>query len=158
MTVYKLIFCSYCPFNSNFVNVHKHVCLEELASNFVCVFFLLNVSYKHYTEFLCWHFVFFFSEYYFSSDNLQRDFFLRRKMDKEGYIPISLVASFHRVQALTQDVALIIKVLCFEFLWSYTIHVCLALFHLIIRLLLVDSVLFMHYAYLCNLFFTNDFR
>ena len=48
-------------------------------------------------------------EYYFSEDNLQRDFFLRRKMDKEGWIPISLIASFHRVQALTQDVALIIK-------------------------------------------------
>jgi la-related protein 1 len=31
-------------------------------------------------------------------------------MDKEGWIPISLIASFHRVQALTQDVALIIKV------------------------------------------------
>ena len=30
-------------------------------------------------------------------------------MDKEGWIPISLIASFHRVQALTQDVALIIK-------------------------------------------------
>lgn len=48
-------------------------------------------------------------EYYFSEDNLQRDFFLRRRMDKEGWIPISLIASFHRVQALTQDVALIIK-------------------------------------------------
>lgn len=32
-------------------------------------------------------------------------------MDKEGWIPISLIASFHRVQALTQDVALIIKVI-----------------------------------------------
>lgn len=43
-------------------------------------------------------------EYYFSEANLQRDFFLRRKMDKEGYLPISLIASFHRVQALTLDV------------------------------------------------------
>ena len=51
-----------------------------------------------------------FSEYYFSGDNLQRDFFLRRKMDSSGWIPISLVASFHRVQALTQDVQLIIHV------------------------------------------------
>ncbi|XP_053399118.1 la-related protein 1B-like isoform X2 [Mercenaria mercenaria] len=48
-------------------------------------------------------------EYYFSTENLQRDFFLRRKMQKGGWIPISLVASFHRVQALTQNVALIIK-------------------------------------------------
>ena len=50
-----------------------------------------------------------FSEYYFSEENLQRDFFLRRKMDSEGYLPISLIASFHRVQALTQDFSLIIE-------------------------------------------------
>lgn len=53
----------------------------------------------------------FFREYYFSEDNLQRDFFLRRKMDVEGYLPISLIASFHRVQALTQDVSLVIQAL-----------------------------------------------
>lgn len=52
----------------------------------------------------------FFSEYYFSDENLQRDFFLRRRMDTDGWIPISLIASFHRVQALTQDVNLIIQV------------------------------------------------
>ncbi|KAI0212478.1 La-related protein 1B [Lamellibrachia satsuma] len=48
-------------------------------------------------------------EYYFSPDNLQRDFFLRRKMDKQGWIPFSLIASFHRIQALTQNVPLIIQ-------------------------------------------------
>lgn len=47
-------------------------------------------------------------EYYFSEENLQRDFFLRRKMDDNGYLPISLIASFHRVQALTQDVQMIV--------------------------------------------------
>lgn len=47
-------------------------------------------------------------EYYFSEENLNRDFFLRRKMDAEGYIPITLIASFHRVQALSTDVALVI--------------------------------------------------
>uniref|UniRef100_A0A8C5RS08 La ribonucleoprotein 1, translational regulator n=1 Tax=Laticauda laticaudata TaxID=8630 RepID=A0A8C5RS08_LATLA len=50
-------------------------------------------------------------EYYFSVDNLERDFFLRRKMDIEGFLPITLIASFHRVQALTTDVGLIIKAL-----------------------------------------------
>ena len=55
--------------------------------------------------------MFLFREYYFSEDNLQRDFFLRRKMDQEGYLPISLIASFHRVQALTQDVSLVIQAL-----------------------------------------------
>ncbi|XP_012585447.1 PREDICTED: la-related protein 1 [Condylura cristata] len=46
-------------------------------------------------------------EYYFSVDNLERDFFLRRKMDADGFLPITLIASFHRVQALTTDIALI---------------------------------------------------
>lgn len=32
-------------------------------------------------------------------------------MDNEGYLPISLIASFHRVQALTQDVSLVIQAL-----------------------------------------------
>ncbi|XP_038269336.1 la-related protein 1 isoform X4 [Dermochelys coriacea] len=50
-------------------------------------------------------------EYYFSVDNLERDFFLRRKMDTEGFLPITLIASFHRVQALTTDVSLIVKAL-----------------------------------------------
>ncbi|EDV44228.2 uncharacterized protein Dana_GF16129, isoform D [Drosophila ananassae] len=48
-------------------------------------------------------------EYYFSADNLAGDFFLRRKMDPEGYIPVTLIASFHRVLALTTDVALIVN-------------------------------------------------
>lgn len=50
-------------------------------------------------------------EYYFSEENLQRDFFLRRKMDEEGYLPISLIASFHRVKALTTEVALVMDAL-----------------------------------------------
>merc|ERR1740128_543170 len=48
-------------------------------------------------------------EYYFSKENLDRDFFLRRKMTPEGYLPISLVASFNRVQQLTQDITFIVE-------------------------------------------------
>ncbi|XP_023035543.2 la-related protein 1 isoform X1 [Drosophila willistoni] len=48
-------------------------------------------------------------EYYFSAENLTGDFFLRRKMDPEGFIPVTLIASFHRVLALTTDVALIVS-------------------------------------------------
>lgn len=47
-------------------------------------------------------------EYYFSEDNLKRDFYLRRKMDPEGFLPVTLIASFHRVQALTADLNIII--------------------------------------------------
>jgi hypothetical protein len=51
-----------------------------------------------------------FSEYYFSRENLQKDFFLRRKMDSEGYLPVTLVASFNRVRSLTNDVTFIVQV------------------------------------------------
>ncbi|XP_041983865.1 la-related protein 1 isoform X3 [Aricia agestis] len=47
-------------------------------------------------------------EYYFSPDNLARDFFLRRKMSADGTIPVTLIASFHRVRALTSDVQLVL--------------------------------------------------
>lgn len=50
-------------------------------------------------------------EYYFSIENLERDFFLRRKMDEQGFLPISLTAGFHRVQALTTNLNLILEAL-----------------------------------------------
>ncbi|CAL4059464.1 unnamed protein product, partial [Meganyctiphanes norvegica] len=49
-------------------------------------------------------------EYYFSDSNLANDIFMRRKMSKDGYIPVSLIASFNRMKQLTQDVKLIIEV------------------------------------------------
>lgn len=48
-------------------------------------------------------------EYYFSRENLRKDFFLRRKMDNEGYLPATLVASFNRVRSLTNDVTFIMQ-------------------------------------------------
>lgn len=48
-------------------------------------------------------------EYYFSEENLMRDLFLRRKMDAEGYLPVTLIASFHRVRALTTDINKVIS-------------------------------------------------
>jgi hypothetical protein len=48
-------------------------------------------------------------EYYFSRDNLQKDFFLRRKMEPDGFLSISLIASFPRVRILTQDLNIIIE-------------------------------------------------
>ncbi|KFW81970.1 La-related protein 1B, partial [Manacus vitellinus] len=50
-------------------------------------------------------------EYYFSTENLERDFFLRRKMDQQGFLPVSLIASFRRMQALTTNAALILEAL-----------------------------------------------
>jgi la-related protein 1 len=50
-------------------------------------------------------------EYYFSIENLEQDFFLRRKMHVQGFLPISLIAGFHRVQALTTNLNLILEAL-----------------------------------------------
>ncbi|XP_078737215.1 la-related protein 1 [Lampetra fluviatilis] len=50
-------------------------------------------------------------EYYFSPENLERDFFLRRRMDPQGFLPLSLVSNFYRVQTLTTDVKLILEAL-----------------------------------------------
>nr|XP_053626352.1 la-related protein 1B-like [Cherax quadricarinatus] len=47
-------------------------------------------------------------EYYFSEENLTDDIFMRRNMSKDGYIPASLIASFNRMQQLTQNVKFIV--------------------------------------------------
>lgn len=47
-------------------------------------------------------------EYYFSADNLGNDIYLRRKMDAQGYIPLSSIAAFNRVKSLSQDAELIV--------------------------------------------------
>ncbi|KAL0121680.1 hypothetical protein PUN28_006877 [Cardiocondyla obscurior] len=47
-------------------------------------------------------------EYYFSEENLVKDFFLRRKMNAQGFLPLTLIASFQRVQSLTMDIDLVI--------------------------------------------------
>ncbi|XP_054081106.1 la-related protein 1 isoform X2 [Zeugodacus cucurbitae] len=65
-------------------------------------------------------------EYYFSEENLTGDFFLRRKMDPDGSIPVTLIASFNRVMGLTSDVALIISAIKesekLEFLEGYRVR------------------------------------
>jgi len=48
-------------------------------------------------------------EYYFSEENLEKDFYLRRKMDSEGYLPIKLIASFQRVQNMTHDYNIVVS-------------------------------------------------
>lgn len=49
-----------------------------------------------------------YREYYFSEENLVKDFFLRRKMNAQGFLPLTLIASFQRVQNLTMDIDLVI--------------------------------------------------
>jgi len=47
------------------------------------------------------------TEYYFCADNLANDIFLRLQMDSEGWVSIPLLASFHRMKRLTQNVMVI---------------------------------------------------
>lgn len=83
--------------------------LKEYIRNQMWIQFFFSLLNEFVANF-CFFFCFFFREYYFSEENLQKDFFLRRKMDAEGYLPMSLIASFHRVQALTNDIRLIVEV------------------------------------------------
>ncbi|RKF71623.1 putative la domain containing protein [Golovinomyces cichoracearum] len=46
-------------------------------------------------------------EYYFSIDNLCKDVYLRKHMDSQGFVFLSFIAGFKRIQALTQDFELI---------------------------------------------------
>ncbi|CAN6454593.1 unnamed protein product [Victoria cruziana] len=50
-------------------------------------------------------------EYYFSAENLCKDRFMRSKIDQEGWIPISIIAGFRRVLAMTEDIRLVIDAL-----------------------------------------------
>lgn len=46
-------------------------------------------------------------EYYFSIDNLCKDIFLRRHMDSQGFVVLTFIAGFKRIQTLTQDFYLV---------------------------------------------------
>ncbi|RXG71351.1 La-related protein 1, partial [Armadillidium vulgare] len=48
-------------------------------------------------------------DYYFSADNLAKDRYMRTKMDSEGYLPLSLISSFNRMQKLTDDMNIILE-------------------------------------------------
>lgn len=43
-------------------------------------------------------------DYYFSPENLFKDGFLRQQMDEQGWVPVSLIASFKRVMQLTNHI------------------------------------------------------
>ncbi|KHN45947.1 La-related protein 1B [Glycine soja] len=47
-------------------------------------------------------------DYYFSDANLVKDEYLRSNMDEQGWVPITLIASFPRVRSLTSNIKLIL--------------------------------------------------
>ncbi|KIV88957.1 hypothetical protein, variant [Exophiala mesophila] len=42
-------------------------------------------------------------EYYFSIDNLCKDVFLRKHMDGQGWVPLSVITNFKRIKTLTEE-------------------------------------------------------
>uniref|UniRef100_A0A0A0KJG2 HTH La-type RNA-binding domain-containing protein n=2 Tax=Cucumis sativus TaxID=3659 RepID=A0A0A0KJG2_CUCSA len=50
-------------------------------------------------------------EYYFSGENLIKDTFLRQNMNEEGWVPVKLIASFSKVQRLTENIQTILDAL-----------------------------------------------
>lgn len=50
-------------------------------------------------------------EYYFSSENLYKDEFLRKKMDSQGYVPLHVLVTFHRLHDITNDVPTVLNAL-----------------------------------------------
>uniref|UniRef100_A0A0D6QXI2 HTH La-type RNA-binding domain-containing protein n=1 Tax=Araucaria cunninghamii TaxID=56994 RepID=A0A0D6QXI2_ARACU len=50
-------------------------------------------------------------EYYFSVENICRDYYLRSHMDAEGWVPISVIANFNRVRSMTTNILFILDVL-----------------------------------------------
>jgi len=49
--------------------------------------------------------------YYFSTENLCKDEFLRLHMDREGWLPIELIATFNRLRHLTTDIGIVTEAL-----------------------------------------------
>ncbi|MCL7031306.1 hypothetical protein MKW94_015343 [Papaver nudicaule] len=69
-------------------------------------------------------------EYYFSSVNLCKDIFLRQKMDEQGWVPVSLIAGFHRLSKCLNR-----HVLCYPILTSSVFSSVLFLFFAIKEML-----------------------
>ena len=60
--------------------------------------------------------------YYFSTENLCKDEFLRLHMDGEGWVPIPLLASFARLRRLTTDLAILTEARGATAFSSFTPH------------------------------------
>lgn len=48
-------------------------------------------------------------EYYFSTDNLHKDIYLRMQMNEEGWVAVALLSNFQRISSLTKDQSIILE-------------------------------------------------
>jgi len=60
----------------------------------------------------------FFSEYYFSVENLKSDTFLRHSMDVHGWVPVEVVCGFKRVRQLSVGEEAVIQVITAELCYT----------------------------------------
>ncbi|KAK3941878.1 La-related protein 1A [Diplogelasinospora grovesii] len=51
-------------------------------------------------------------EYYLSVENLCKDMYLRQRMDGQGFVPLDLIAGFHRMQEMTKGDMMLIRSAC----------------------------------------------
>lgn len=58
-------------------------------------------------------------EYYYTVENLVRDVWLRQQWDEEGWLPLSVVASFPRIRALTTDLSALSEALKLSTILEY---------------------------------------
>ncbi|KAF6220970.1 hypothetical protein HO133_002651 [Letharia lupina] len=68
------------------------------------------IPYNPYLEIPVFGMVSMQMEYYFSVDNLCKDMFLRKQMDSQGFVPLTLLAKFNRIKQLTTNYATIQQV------------------------------------------------
>ncbi|KAI9109591.1 hypothetical protein K1719_019221 [Acacia pycnantha] len=50
-------------------------------------------------------------EYYFSYSNLITDEYLRRRMDEQGFVPVRIIAGFHKIKQLTDNIQIVFDAL-----------------------------------------------
>jgi la-related protein 1 len=53
-------------------------------------------------------------EFYFSHRNLEGDFYLRKNMDSQGFVPIQIVANFNKVKKMTDKIDVVKETLLFS--------------------------------------------
>ncbi|XP_066909576.1 la-related protein 1B [Halyomorpha halys] len=98
----------YSDYPTDYTQIHKYIGTTEFVIPYFGTYYY-DPNYRNLDDPTLSEYVRKQIEYYFSEENLMKDLFLRRKMDKDGYLPVTLIASFHRVRALTTDLSKVIE-------------------------------------------------
>lgn len=98
----------YSDYPTDYTQIHKFIGSAEFVIPYFGTYYY-DPNYRNLDDPTLTEYVRKQIEYYFSEENLMKDLFLRRKMDKDGYLPITLIASFHRVRSLTTDLSKVIE-------------------------------------------------